>query len=86
MTPGWGTKIPHAMQHGRKKKRKSSVLKLLKEKTGVNLCDPGLGNVFSDTIPKAQITHTHTHTHTINWASLVAQMVMNISAMRETRV
>ena len=32
------------------------------------------------------LTHTHTHTHTINWASLVAQTVMVISAMRETRV
>ena len=31
-------------------------------------------------------THTHTHTHTYIWASLVAQLVKNPPAMKQTWV
>ena len=43
-TPGQGTKIPHVMQHGQRKKEKE------------NLPDISLGHGFLDMIPQAQAT------------------------------
>ena len=36
-------------------------MKLLRENTGVYLCDLGLGNSFLDMIPKAQATKEKVH-------------------------